>query len=121
MHKKSLLTSLAFGMLLLLTTVTVFAAPQIVGEVVIGVTPSQEFYIAFETETAGMSNIEYGIDGDFTHSFYTYVVLDSYHIHTLTDAKPGTTYTNLFRLSDWAGEEVVTDPATLSVPKRASP
>lgn len=121
MHKKSLLTSLAFGMLLLLTTVTVFAAPQIVGEVEIGVTPSQEFYIAFETETAGMSNIEYGIDGDFTHSTDTYVALDSYHIHTLTDAKPGTTYTYRIRLSDWAGEEVVTDPATLTVPEMASP
>lgn len=121
MHKKSLLTSLVFGMLLLLASVSAFAAPEIDGEVEIGVTPSKEVYIAFDTMTAGMSTVEYGIDGDFTHATDMYVALDSYHIHSLADVKPGTTYTYRIRLSDWTGEEVLTDPATLTTPEMTSP
>lgn len=122
MKKKSLLMSLVFGMLLLLTTALAFAAPpEIDGEVEIGITPSQEVYIAFETLTAGMSSVEYGIDGDFTHATDLYVALDSYHVHPLTDAKPGTTYTYRIRLSDWSGEEVLTEPATLVTPDLTSP
>lgn len=122
MHRKPFLSSLAFVMLLLLGTMSAIAAPpEIDGEIEIGVTPSQEIYIAFETVIAGMSTVEYGVDGEFSHTTEMYVALDSYHIHTLAEAKPGTTYTYRILLTDWAGEEVLTEPDTLLTPEMASP
>lgn len=120
MRKKSIVATVAFGMLLLLASAAAMAV-EIVGEVEVGVSASQEVYIAFETATASMSSIEYGVDGEFTHATDTYVALDSYHIHTLSDVKPGTTYTYRIRISDWTGGEVVTEPDTLTTPQLTSP
>lgn len=121
MRKKSFLAAVAFGILQLLAATSAFAAPEIVGEVEIGVDVSQQLYIAFETTIASMSSIEYGVDGEFTRATDTYVALDSYHVHTLSDLKPGTTYTYRIRITDWVGGEVVTEPETLKTPELTSP
>jgi len=121
MQKKSFLAAVAFGVLMMLATTSTLAAPQIVGEIEIGVDASQQLYIAFETNTASMSSIEYGVDGEFTHATDTYVALDSFHVHTLADLKPGTTYTYRIRITDWTGGEIVTDPYTLTTPELTSP
>lgn len=107
--------------------VLAFAVPAwgqssaIVGEPETGLNSNAEFVIRFTTEKAGMSSVEYGLDGELTSKTDEIIALSAIHEHVLSDVQPGAVYSYRIHAHDWSGWEAWTDIMTFQVPEIVAP
>lgn len=123
MVAKRRITSTALWAVLVLA----FAIPvwgqssAIVGDPETGLNAHAEFVIRFETEKAGMSSIEYGLDGELTFETDEIIALGAIHEHVLLDVQAGAVYSYRIHAHDWSGWEASTDIMTFQVPEMSAP
>lgn len=113
--------SFIFVALAVLFAVPAMAATNLLEGPQDGVNSDLQVIVSFGTGGPGMSTVEYGPEGEYTHATAQLTSLDGRHVHVLTNVEPDTTYSYRVVLTDWSGNAVTSDGHTLTTPSFASP
>lgn len=106
--------------LMLVMSVSAFAELEIIGEIETGLTANNELYVSFDTGDPSMAAVEYGTDGNFVTTDQR-TSLDGSHRVVIGDLAVATTYILRAHVSNWSGDNYVSEDIKFVTPHLVSP